>query len=233
MNTRCPAGASHSLGCLVFVTGSCETSSRVTAYEECLQHAVFLVVDLVRAVEAVIASQSFHRRRRREHAIRLTRRLHARSDVDGIAPDVVGEPARADDPCHYRSRMQAHPDRKRGRQPRPQSPGGSNHVESEFRRHPGVIGAWRGYAGDRHVVVADRLYLFDPDIFSKLVEFAEQLIEAGDDFIGVLETTSMDLNAANFEAFRQSLRELGYIEEQNLIIEYRSAEGRGERFADL
>src|SRR5262245_49771164 len=43
----------------------------------------------------------------------------------------------------------------------------------------------------------------------------------------------MELNAANFEAFRQSLRELGYIEGQNLIIEYRSAEGRGERFADL
>jgi putative tryptophan/tyrosine transport system substrate-binding protein len=51
--------------------------------------------------------------------------------------------------------------------------------------------------------------------------------------IGVLETTSMALNAANFEAFRQSLRDLGYIEEQNLIIEYRSAEGHGERFADL
>ena len=51
--------------------------------------------------------------------------------------------------------------------------------------------------------------------------------------IGVLETTSMELNAANFEAFRQSLRDLGYIEEQNLTIEYRSAEGRGERFADL
>src|SRR5256884_9905873 len=51
--------------------------------------------------------------------------------------------------------------------------------------------------------------------------------------IGVLETTSMELNAANFEAFRQSLRDLGYIDERNLIIEYRSAEGRGERFADL
>src|SRR4029450_7932074 len=51
--------------------------------------------------------------------------------------------------------------------------------------------------------------------------------------IGVLETTSIALNAANFEAFRQSLRDLGYIEEQNLIIEYRSAEGRGERFTDL
>src|SRR5215475_7609236 len=51
--------------------------------------------------------------------------------------------------------------------------------------------------------------------------------------IGVLETTSMALNAANFQAFRQSLRALGYIEEQNLIIEYLSAEGRGERFTDL
>jgi putative tryptophan/tyrosine transport system substrate-binding protein len=51
--------------------------------------------------------------------------------------------------------------------------------------------------------------------------------------IGVLETTSIALNAANFEALRQSLRELGYIEGQNLIIEYRSAEGRGEQFADL
>jgi ABC-type uncharacterized transport system substrate-binding protein len=51
--------------------------------------------------------------------------------------------------------------------------------------------------------------------------------------IGVLETTSMTLNAANFQAFRQSLRDLGYTEEQNLTIEYRSAEGRGERFADL
>ena len=43
----------------------------------------------------------------------------------------------------------------------------------------------------------------------------------------------MTLNAANFQAFRQSLRDLGYTEEQNLTIEYRSAEGRGERFADL
>src|SRR6266699_386129 len=152
--------------------------------EKRLQDASFLVLDLVRTIEAVIASQSFYRRRRREHAIRLTCRLHARSDVDGIAPDVVGELARADHPCHHGAGMQAHPDRKRDRQPRPQSPSGSNRVESEFRRHPGVIGARRRYAGDRHVVVADRLYLFDPDIFSKLVEFAEQLIEAGDDFIG-------------------------------------------------
>jgi putative ABC transport system substrate-binding protein len=35
------------------------------------------------------------------------------------------------------------------------------------------------------------------------------------------------------EAFRQSLRELGYVEGQNLVIESRYAEGRGERFPDL
>jgi len=51
--------------------------------------------------------------------------------------------------------------------------------------------------------------------------------------IGVLETTSMQLNAANYDSFRQSLRDLGYVEKQNLVIEYRSAEGQGERFAEL
>jgi len=51
--------------------------------------------------------------------------------------------------------------------------------------------------------------------------------------IGVLETTSVALNAANLEAFRQGLRELGYVERQNYAIEYRSADGRPERFPDL
>ena len=51
--------------------------------------------------------------------------------------------------------------------------------------------------------------------------------------IGLLETISMELNASNLDAFRRSLRDLGYVEGQNLIIEYRSAEGRGDRFADL
>ncbi len=33
--------------------------------------------------------------------------------------------------------------------------------------------------------------------------------------IGVLETTSVALNAANLEALRQGLRDLGYVEAQN------------------
>ena len=51
--------------------------------------------------------------------------------------------------------------------------------------------------------------------------------------VGVLETTSMALNAANLEAFRQGLRELGYVEGHNFKIEYRSADGRRERFPEL
>ena len=51
--------------------------------------------------------------------------------------------------------------------------------------------------------------------------------------IGVLEVISTARNAANFDAFRQGLRELGYVEGQNLTIEYRSADGRSERFPEL
>jgi len=51
--------------------------------------------------------------------------------------------------------------------------------------------------------------------------------------VGMLETAPMAMNAANLGAFRQQLRELGYIEGSNLIIEYRSADGRYERFAGL
>src|SRR5215831_16372401 len=78
-----------------------------------------------------------------------------------------------------------YPDSERDRQPRSQSRGGRNHLECEFRRHPGVIGAWRRQAADRHVAVADRLYFFDPDIFGELVEFAEQFIQTGNYFIGL------------------------------------------------
>ena len=51
--------------------------------------------------------------------------------------------------------------------------------------------------------------------------------------IGVLDSVSMASNEANLSAFRQGLRELGYVEGQNVVIEYRSADGRAERFADL
>ena len=51
--------------------------------------------------------------------------------------------------------------------------------------------------------------------------------------IGMLETISPALNAAHLDAFRDGLRELGYVEGQNYTIEYRSADGRADRFPDL
>jgi putative ABC transport system substrate-binding protein len=51
--------------------------------------------------------------------------------------------------------------------------------------------------------------------------------------IGVLESVDMAANAEYLGAFRQGLAGLGYAEGRNVVIEYRSAEGRAERFLDL
>jgi len=49
--------------------------------------------------------------------------------------------------------------------------------------------------------------------------------------IGVLEATSS--NSVFLPEFRKGLRDLGYVEGENLVIEYRSADGRLERLAEL
>ena len=51
--------------------------------------------------------------------------------------------------------------------------------------------------------------------------------------VGMLETRSTALNAANVDAFRQGMRELGYREGQNLQIRYRSSDGRDETSCEL
>jgi putative ABC transport system substrate-binding protein len=48
--------------------------------------------------------------------------------------------------------------------------------------------------------------------------------------IGMLETVSPELNAKNIEALKRGLRDLGYVENQNYVLEYRSADGDSERF---
>ena len=51
--------------------------------------------------------------------------------------------------------------------------------------------------------------------------------------IGLLGFGPPDPGAPNVVAFRQGLRELGYIEDRNILIEYRWAEGKPERFPVL
>src|SRR5499433_1362439 len=51
--------------------------------------------------------------------------------------------------------------------------------------------------------------------------------------IGYLSGTSSSATLARVEAFRQGLRELGYVEGKNIVIEYRWAQGKADRLPDL
>jgi putative ABC transport system substrate-binding protein len=51
--------------------------------------------------------------------------------------------------------------------------------------------------------------------------------------IGFLSTPSSSVISGRIEAFRQGLRELGYVEGKNIVIEYRHAEGRVDRLPAL
>ena len=51
--------------------------------------------------------------------------------------------------------------------------------------------------------------------------------------IGYFQAPPFSAVAARTEAFRQGLRELGYVEGKNIVIEYRSAEGKSERVPAL
>src|SRR5438132_2851246 len=51
--------------------------------------------------------------------------------------------------------------------------------------------------------------------------------------IGFLSASSPSVIWARLEAFRQGLRELGYVEGKNIVIEWRSAEGKADRLPAL
>src|SRR5436309_15813139 len=51
--------------------------------------------------------------------------------------------------------------------------------------------------------------------------------------IGYLSGPSLSANAARIEAFRQGLRELSYVEGKNIVIEWRSADGKPDRLPAL
>ena len=51
--------------------------------------------------------------------------------------------------------------------------------------------------------------------------------------IGYLAPVSASPFSPRTKAFREGLRELGYVEGQNIVIEYRAAEGKRNRFPEL
>jgi len=55
---------------------------------------------------------------------------------------------------------------------------------------------------------------------------------AGDAVVGFLRTTLTDV-PHYVTAFRQGLKEAGFVESQNVAVEYRSAEGRLDRLPEL
>lgn len=51
--------------------------------------------------------------------------------------------------------------------------------------------------------------------------------------IGFVSNASSSADAVRYDAFRQGLRELGYVGGKNIVIEYRSSEGRSDRLPAL
>jgi putative ABC transport system substrate-binding protein len=51
--------------------------------------------------------------------------------------------------------------------------------------------------------------------------------------IGILDSGTPSASSGRIEAFRQGLRQLGYIEGQNIAIEYRYADGKNSRLPEL
>src|SRR5712691_7164781 len=51
--------------------------------------------------------------------------------------------------------------------------------------------------------------------------------------VGILSPTSASLSSKNTDAFLRGMRELGYVEGKNLVIEWRSADGKVERLPGL
>ena len=51
--------------------------------------------------------------------------------------------------------------------------------------------------------------------------------------IGYLDAASASTNQELNDAFRDQMRQLGYVEGKNLVIEYRWADGQYDRLADL
>src|SRR5919108_5865740 len=51
--------------------------------------------------------------------------------------------------------------------------------------------------------------------------------------IGYLSSTSLSAEASRLDGLREGLRDLGYVEGKNIVIEYRFVEGKFDRLPDL
>src|SRR5882724_203782 len=51
--------------------------------------------------------------------------------------------------------------------------------------------------------------------------------------IGFIDSGTPSSSSGRIEAFRQGLRDLNYIEGKNILVEYRYAEGKNERFPSI
>jgi ABC-type uncharacterized transport system substrate-binding protein len=70
-------------------------------------------------------------------------------------------------------------------------------------------------------------------LFPAIISLAQAQQPAKVYRIGLLSARSSSSESTRTEAFRQGLRELGYVEGKNIIIEYRYAEGKFDRLPEL
>jgi putative tryptophan/tyrosine transport system substrate-binding protein len=92
----------------------------------------------------------------------------------------------------------------------------------------------RDLAGASTAMVSRRAFLGGLIGAGLLAPFAARAQQPDRFFrVGMIERTSIAVNAVNVQSFRQGLRDLGYVEGEHFVIEYRSAEGQDQRYPGL
>src|SRR5262245_27118843 len=105
-----------------------------------------------------------------------------------------------------------------------------------LQRHASPRGNLRGWTcgSDRPAVLSRRWFLRAVSaslVATPLVTEAQQAGKVTP--IGYLSFPSLSANAARIEAFRQGLRELSYVEGKNIVMDWRSADGKPDRLPAL
>jgi putative ABC transport system substrate-binding protein len=85
----------------------------------------------------------------------------------------------------------------------------------------------------RRCAMTEKLLWLVTALLLACIHLAEAQQPAKISRIGYLNANSPYTNPARIEAFRQGLRELGYVEGKNIVIEYRWADGKLDRLPSL